>query len=327
MSEKKAPIKSKIGGQAVIEGIMMRGLDKVSLVVRLASGELDVETWAATSLVNKKWFLKIPIIRGVFGFVESMMLGVKCLMKSAEKMEFEEEEETSENTEEQPALPLSDEQDKKSDDSVLIKVVSAISMVLGVGLSLVLFMWIPSLITKHTTSFFGLDIPWLKTLMAGLIKIALFIVYLALVSKMKDIKRVFMYHGAEHKAIACYEAGDDLTVENVRKHSRFHPRCGTSFIFIVLIISIIVFSFVTWNVLWQRLAIELALLPVVVGVSYELIKLAGKYTNPFTKFLSAPGLALQRLTTIEPEDNMIEVGIKALTEVIPEDRDIDRWDS
>ena len=159
----------------------------------------------------------------------------------------------------------------------------------------------------------------------GIIKIVIFILYLALVSRMKEIRRVFEYHGAEHKSIACYEAGEELTVENVRKHTRFHPRCGTSFILIVLVIGIIVFSVVTWDNLAVRMILKLALLPVVMGIAYEIIKLAGRYDNPVTRIVSAPGLWLQRLTTSEPDDSQIEVAIAALTEVLPQNKEEDRW--
>lgn len=164
-----------------------------------------------------------------------------------------------------------------------------------------------------------------KSLIEGLIKIIIFVLYLALVSRMKEIKRVFGYHGAEHKSIACYEAGEELTVENVRKHTRFHPRCGTSFILIVLVIGILVFSVVTWSSLWMRVVLKLALLPVVMGVAYEIIKLAGRYDNVVTRIISAPGLWLQRLTTNEPDDSQIEVAVAALTAVLPDNKEEDQW--
>lgn len=205
----------------------------------------------------------------------------------------------------------------------MMKIVGVVAMVFGVALALVLFMFLPALAVKGIQLLFDPGI--FKSLIEGLIKIIIFVLYLALVSRMKEIKRVFGYHGAEHKSIACYEAGEELTVENVRKHTRFHPRCGTSFILIVLVIGILVFSVVTWSSLWMRVVLKLALLPVVMGVAYEIIKLAGRYDNVVTRIISAPGLWLQRLTTNEPDDSQIEVAITALTAVLPDNKEEDQW--
>ena len=305
--------KSKIGGQALIEGIMMRGIDKVSMSTRLPDGSIDTETWEAGSL-NRAWYHKTPIVRGVVNFITSMITGYKCMMKSAEKAGLEEEEGEPSKFD----LWL----DKHFGEHIM-KVVGVIAAGLGAALALALFMYLPALAVKGI----GLLIPlggW-KSLVEGIIKIVIFILYLALVSRMKEIRRVFEYHGAEHKSIACYEAGEELTVENVRKHTRFHPRCGTSFILIVLVIGIIVFSVVTWDNLAVRMILKLALLPVVMGIAYEIIKLAGRYDNPVTRIVSAPGLWLQRLTTSEPDDSQIEVAIAALTEVLPQNKEEDRW--
>ncbi len=308
--------KSKIGGQALIEGIMMRGIDKASMAVRLPNKEIDVETWDIVSLKDKKWYLKTPIIRGTFNFIESMVMGYKCLMKSAEKSMTEEEKEN-----EKPGKFeqfLIDKFGDKMTNAIMI-----VAMVIGVVISVGLFMYLPALLVSLlgkvvTLGRFG-------AVVEGLIKIIIFIVYLSLVSTMKEIRRVYEYHGAEHKTIACYEAGEELNVENVKKYTRFHPRCGTSFIIISLVLSILVFSVVTWSSPLIRTVIKIALLPVVIGIAYELIKLAGRYDNWFTKIISAPGLYLQRLTTREPDESQIEIAIAAMTPVIPQDRTDDQW--
>lgn len=322
MEQKKLPqIKSKVGGQALIEGVMMRGIDKVSMAVRKENGEIVKESWAVTSLKDKKWFCKVPFIRGLFNMVDSLMTGYKALMKSASYIDLEEEEQPSK---------LEQKLMEKFGDK-LIGIISGIGMVFGVVIALVLFMYLPALAVKGvgylTNMLWGFsDLGVFRSVIEGVIKICIFVVYLALVSQMKDIKRVFMYHGAEHKSIACYEAGEELTVENARRYTRFHPRCGTSFILIVLIISIIASMFVTWNNLVIRVVLKMLMLPIVVGIAYEFIRLAGKYDNIVTRIISAPGLWLQRLTTREPEDSMLEVAIAALEDALPENREEDRWD-
>lgn len=306
--------KSSIGGQALLEGVMMRGPEKAAMAVRIPDGTIDLEIW---DLPKAKWYKKTPFIRGPVNFIDSMVSGYKCLMKSADKaMQGIEEEEPS-KFEKWLTEKLGDK---------LMGIVMVIASVLGVALALGLFMFLPALITKGI----GLLIPlgdFAKTCIEGFIKIAVFIAYIALTSLMKDIRRTYEYHGAEHKTIACYEAGDELTVENVRKHRRFHPRCGTSFIFIVLFISIIVFSVfrVPWDVLWLRVLVKVAVLPVIVAIAYEIIKLAGRYDNVFTKIVSAPGLWIQRLTTREPDDGQIECAIAAFNPCVPEDREKDQW--
>ncbi len=305
--------KSKIGGQALIEGVMMRGIDKSAMSVRLPDGSIDTECREVGNL-NRAWYHKLPIVRGVVNFIGSMITGYRCMMKSAEKAGMEELEGEPSKFD----LWL-----EKHLGEHLMKIVGAVAMVFGVALALILFMFLPALAVKGVQLLFDPGI--FKSLIEGVIKIIVFILYLALVSRMKEIKRVFGYHGAEHKSIACYEAGEELTVENVRKHTRFHPRCGTSFILIVLVIGILVFSVVTWNSLWMRVVLKLALLPVVMGVAYEIIKLAGRYDNIVTRVISAPGLWLQRLTTNEPDDSQIEVAIAALTAVLPDNKEEDQW--
>ena len=211
----------------------------------------------------------------------------------------------------------------------LMRVVTIVGVVLGVVIAIGLFMYLPALIAKGinalTIRFWALDLGWFRALIEGIVKIALFVGYLALVACMKDVRRTFEYHGAEHKSIACYEGGEELTVENVKQYIRFHPRCGTSFLIIVLILSILVFSVVTWDNLLIRMALKIVLLPVVVGAAYELIKIAGRHDNLFTRIISAPGMALQRLTTREPDDEQIEVGIAALKAVLPDNKGEDQW--
>ncbi len=312
--ENQACHKSKIGGQALIEGVMMRGIDLVAMSTRMADGSIDTESWSVGSL-NHAWYHKMPIVRGVVNFVTSMITGYRCMMKSADKSGFTEVDD--------PQPSKFDLWLEKHLGDRMIQLVGVIAAVFGVILSLCLFMFLPALAVSGLNLL--IPIGGFRSLIEGLIKIVIFVAYLALVSQMKEIKRVFEYHGAEHKSIACYEAGEELTVENVKKHTRFHPRCGTSFVLIVLVISILVFSLVTWSSIWIRTLIKLALLPVVMGVAYELIKLAGRYDNPLTRVISAPGLWLQRLTTREPDDSQMEVAIAALTAVLPENKEEDRW--
>lgn len=308
----QAPIKSKIGGQALIEGVMMRGLDKASMAVRLPNGEVDLELMP---IKKPSIWSKIPIIRGVINLVSSLILGYKCLSKSAEKSD-----DGSMNEEE---LSKFERFLVRKFGDKLMSVITIVGSVLGVIMAIGLFLFIPSLAVQGIDMLIPLG--GFKTLVEGVMKIIIFVIYLALVAKMDTIERVYQYHGAEHKSIFCYEKGLPLTVENVKQQSRFHPRCGTSFLIIVLILGILVFSVVTWQSAWLRSLIKLALMPVVVGFSYELIKLAGRYDNWFTRIISFPGIRLQRLTTREPDDSQIEVAIAALAAVIPEDREQDKW--
>jgi len=303
--------KTSIGGQALIEGVMMRGPALSAMAVRLPNGEIEVETWETGSA--KKWYKKTPFIRGVFNLVDSLLFGYKCLMRSASKAGLEEEQ------------PSKFEQwlAKKLGKN-LTTVVSAFALVMGVGLALLLFAALPALLVSLLGKLVEIS-PMGKSLLEGLCKISVFLAYLALVSRLPDIRRVFEYHGAEHKTIACYEAGQELTVENVRVHSRFHPRCGTSFLLIVLVISILVFSVVSWESVLLRVVLKIALLPVVVGISYEIIKYAGRHDNLLTRVVSAPGLWLQRLTTNEPNDSQIEVAIASMLPVIPVEKGADQW--
>ncbi len=314
---KSEKFKSKIGGQALIEGIMMRGIDKSAMALRLPTGEIEVEEWDAKNGKDAPWYKKAPFIRGIFNMVGSLVEGYKCLSKSADRaMDFEDEE---------PQSKFEIWLEEKIGDK-LVPIITTIGTVIGVVVALLLFMWVPSLIVKGIGTIIHMN-SFVKTLIEGVIKIFIFVGYMALTGLMKDIRRTYEYHGAEHKSIACYEAGDELVPETVKKYTRFHPRCGTSFIFIVLFISIIVFSVfrLPWSNVFLRLLFKLPLLPVIVGIGYEIIRLAGRYNNVFTRIISAPGLWLQRLTTREPDLDVIEVAIAALKPCIPKDSVDDRW--
>ena len=295
--------KSKIGGQALIEGIMMLGPDKGAMACRMPDGSIDLETWQENNGKNAPWYKKTPLVRGCVNFVVSLIKGYKYMMKSAEKQFTEEEKEES--------------------GSVMYQISMYVGIVLGLVLAVGLFVFLPKFLVGLMPTVKSLSI--LRSIVEGLVKIAIFVLYMYLISLTKDIRRQYMYHGAEHKTIACHEAGLPLTVENVRKQTRFHKRCGTSFIFIVLFVSIFVMCFVPFTVTWQRVVASLALLPLIVGISYECIRLAGNNDNLFTRILSAPGLAMQRITTREPDDSMIEVAIAALRECIPADKADDKW--
>lgn len=317
-SQSKEKFKSKIGGQAVIEGVMMRGIDKAAMACRLPDGTVDLEEWKLKNGKNPPWYRKTPFVRGIFNFLTSLIDGYKCLTRSADKQMTDDDEE--EMTKFEKWL------DEKLGDK-LMPIVTGISMVLGVALALLLFMYVPSLISKLIDKYIISLSAFGKNVIEGLLKIAVFIGYTALTALMKDIRRTYEYHGAEHKTIACYEHEAELTPENVKKFTRFHPRCGTSFIFLVLFISIFVNTIfrVSWANIMLRVVIKIALLPVVTGIAYELIRLAGRYDNIFTKIISAPGLWIQRITTREPDESQIECAIAALKACIPENKEDDKW--
>lgn len=299
----QAKFKSKIGGQALIEGIMMLGPTTGAMACRLPDGSIDLETWEERNGKNAPWYKKCPLVRGCVSFVMSMVKGYKYMMKSMEKQMTEEE--------------------KEENDSALYNIFMVIGVILGVALAVGLFIFLPKLVVGKITVLTGSKI--VRSIAEGLMKIIIFVAYMSLTMLMKDIRRQYEYHGAEHKTIACHEAQLPLTVENVRKQTRFHKRCGTSFIFIVLIVSIFIMCLVPFDITWQRITASVILLPIIVGLSYECIRLAGNHDNFFTKILSAPGLAMQRITTREPDDSMIEVAITALKACIPEDKEEDRW--
>ena len=348
----------------MIEGIMMRGPKMSAMAVRNPEGEIILEKWETkTKKIAKVW--KLPLIRGVFNFIESMRMGYKCLMRSAEIAGLEEE--TPAKKENEPVAAERDEaveslsseaevcdtekaengeeasseqESEPKKTSVLMTVIMIVASVLGVVLALVLFLLLPTLLFNWIARL----LPFLKpenraltslykAIFEGVIRIAIMVVYMLLVSRMKDIRRTFQYHGAEHKTIFCYEHGLDLTVENIRNERRFHPRCGTSFLILMLIVSIFISFWIDpLSILivghvpstLVRVLIKLLLLPLVMGIGYELIKMAGRHDNLFTRIISAPGMWLQRITVLEPEDDMIECAILAFKEVIPQD-DSDRF--
>ena len=301
-----------VGGQAVLEGIMMKGKTSYSIAVRREDGSVNVSTQTHTTVKNKCKLLRLPIIRGIIGFAESMVLNFKTLSKSAEMYGSLDEVEPETNFEKWLTNKFGDK---------IMGIIMGISMVIGVALSICLFMLLPSYTVKGIEYIFGINLGIFKNGIEGFIKIAIFIGYILLVSLMKDIRRTFEYHGAEHKSIFCYESGEELTVENVKKHGRFHPRCGTSFIFVVLIISIFINSlpFISWSNMALRLVAKLLMLPLIVGISFEFIIFAGKHDNIITKIFSYPGLLMQRITTREPDDSQIEVAIIALKSALPDE--------
>jgi uncharacterized protein YqhQ len=311
--------RTMIGGQAVIEGVMMRGVKTASMSVRTPDGTIATESWEVVSARDKYAFLKLPFLRGIVNFVEMLIFGYKTLMRSAELagLEDDKKEETEDTAKKESKT-------QKTATSLLM----VLSTLVGVGLSILIFIITPTTITSllSKTSIFS-NIGAFKTLFEGFIRIALFVIYLALVSRLKDIQRVFEYHGAEHKTIYCYEHDEEITVENARKFKRLHPRCGTSFLIIVFIISIIIFSlpFVPWNNIPLRISLHIILLPFVVGISYEIIRFAGRHDNSVMRFLLAPGLWLQKLTTREPDDSQLEVAIMALKAVLTGNKEDDKW--
>ena len=310
MEKPKECFKTSVGGQALMEGIMMRGPEKICVAVRRPDGTLDM---TYEDVKHHRW-QKIPLVRGAAAMIENLVLGYRYLMHSAEVSMPEEAEEEPGRFEKW----LGEHAGPGVQNFFM-----ALAAVCGGLLAIVLFMVLPTAIVGLIDRF--LPLGWGKVVLEGVLKIALFVGYLFLCTRMKEIHRVFEYHGAEHKTIACYEAGEELTVENVRHHRRFHPRCGTSFMILVLIVSILLFSVLPWSSTGLRVVLKLLLLPVVMGVSYELIKLAGRYDNLFTRIISAPGLWLQRLTTFEPDDSMIEVAIAAVTPVLPDHPAEAKW--
>lgn len=389
--------KSKIGGQALVEGVMMKGAFRGAMACRLPNGEIDLETWeipakfetdpkTGKQRLKRPWYTRVPFVRGCVNFVTSMIDGYRCMMRSAEKQYDEEvddfcewqhkekidklpEEEqkakfavwlreehakidakkskedkdytplgepdaetiearwvylqkASENYSYEEPSKLEQWLDEKLGDKIF-NVLMVIVLIFSVALSLGLFLYLPRL-----------AVGWIKPLTEnriirscaeGVVKLAIFILYMWLTGKMKSIRRTYEYHGAEHKTIACFEAALPLTVENVRRQVRFHPRCGTSFIFLVLLISIFFGCFNPFKIVWKRVLFSLVLLPLVMGTSYELIRLAGRYTNACTRVISAPGLWIQRITTREPDDSQIECAIAAMTPCIPENLEDDEW--
>ncbi len=313
-NQKEAHITS-IGGQAVIEGVMMRGPEEIATAVRKSDGSIIIDKKPVSSIVAKYKLKKIPIVRGVVAFVESLVTGMKCLMFSADQMDLEDDEDYKPSKFE---AWLEDKLgDKIKDIAIYFSVV--VAMIFSIGL----FMLLPNALATVVSAFTDNHI--ILNFAEGLIRMTIFLCYMLLVSQMKDIQRVFEYHGAEHKTIATYESGDELTVENARKHSRLHPRCGTSFLLIVMVVSIITFSFLRWSSMWKNMLYRLLLLPIVSGISYEIIKIAGKSKNRCVTVLTKPGLWLQKITTREPDDSHLEVAIASLKAVLTDNKEDDKW--
>ena len=310
--------KTMCGGQALIEGIMMRGPKKQAIVVRKPDGELDVQVKELKFIKDRYPFLAWPLIRGVVSFGGAMYSGVTALMHSADFYPEEEEEEPSR---------FERWLEKKLGSEKMMKLVIMMAVVMGIAMSVGLFFLLPTLLGTAVT--FISDSMVIRNVAESLLKIVIFIVYLAFCSRMKEMRRVFSYHGAEHKTIFCYEAGLPLTVENVRKQPCHHPRCGTSFLFVVIFVSIMVSTvvFAMWPVhnALLRFVAHLIMLPAIVGISFEFNRYVGRHDGPITRILTAPGLWMQNFTTFEPDDSMIEVGIEALKLVLPEEEGEDAW--
>ncbi len=300
-----------IGGQAVLEGLMMMGPEKVALAVRRPDDSIALEYLLHDQPASR--MAGIPVMRGGVRLLRQLLLGVRALMRSADLLE---EEDTD-----------ADAQPPPRDNPLVMYGTVALGVLLGVGLFILLPNLLTSLLHRLLPGTLGVGFGGtvLKNLLEGLLRIALFIGYVALTSRQKDISRVWMYHGAEHKTIACYEHDLPLTVENVRAFSPHHPRCGTSFLFVVMLVSILLFSFAGWHAAWLNLVIRLALVPLVAGLSYELIRWAGSHENLLSRLVSLPGLAMQRLTAKQPDDEMIEVAIAAMQAVIPQSEGPDTW--
>ncbi len=314
MSKKSEGFKTSVGGQALMEGIMMKGPKLTCCAVRKPDG--TIQTKLDRTKTYGVWS-KIPLVRGAISMVESLLVGYKYLMYSAEvsmgdDYDPEEEETAFEKW-------LGEHLGEKAENIVM-----GCAAVLGGMLAIILFTVLPTVIVGAIGHFVELG-RWMQVILEAIFKIAIFLSYMVLVSKMNEIRRVYEYHGAEHKTIACYEAGEELTVENVRKYTRFHPRCGTSFLILVVIVSVFIYSVLPWSSMGLRVLLRLLLLPLVMGVSYELLKWCGRSDNAFTMIIRQPGLWVQRLTVFEPDDSMIEVAIAAITPVLPKNREDGRW--
>ncbi len=368
MSKKQANCtlkRTSIGGQALIEGVMMRGVSEYAVAVRQKDGTIHVETHPNKPV---RWYNKMPVVRGMVNMFQSLILGYRCLSLSIDLSGFVDEDEpetvqapaaqtTGQQTDPGPAeapqqaasapqsfpeqaapetdtpafagqpsggpAPVQAQPEESGDEKDGNGLLMGIAGVLGACLSLFLFLFLPTFLVDLLGEIRPLG--WTRILFETIVKVGIFLLFLWLTGKQSDIKRLYRYHGAEHKSIACYEAGAELTPENAMRFRRFHPRCGTSFLFLAIIISIVVNAFVRVDGLWLRTGIKLLLLPLVVGLTYEVIKFAGRHDNPVTRVLSAPGLALQRLTTQEPDEEILEVAIASLKAVLPKDGEDDTW--
>ncbi len=346
--------KTSIGGQALMEGIMMRGPETTAMAVRRADGEIVLEDFPTNNHVPK--ICKLPLIRGVYGMATSLTVGYKCMMRSADLYAMdimaEDEQKANENTDteavtestpaedtaiapanESAEAPKSKEKkekkESKEEEGVLGTAAIVITILLSVALMLALFFWLPTFlydltVAKLTTGLSPFLTRLIRSSTEALVRVVILIGYMLAISQMNDIKRTFMYHGAEHKTIFCYEKGLPLTVENIRPMCRFHPRCGTSFLILMVLVGILLGLLIPFTG-WLRVVCKIALIPLTVGIGYELIKMAGRYDNWFTRIISAPGVWLQHITTKEPDDQMIECAIAAMEKVIPTDKEKDNW--
>ena len=309
----KEKFRTSVGGQALMEGVMMRGPKRLCCAVRRPDGGIETDI---KELPPKKWYEKVPFVRGVFAMIGSMITGYRCLMYSADIAMQD-----SEDSEPESKL------DKWLDEHLGEKFQNALmacAALMGGVVAILLFSVMPTGVVGFVSRFMPLG-RWGRVVLEAVLKMAIFLAYLALCSRMKEIHRLFEYHGAEHKTIACYEAGEPLTVENIRKYSRFHPRCGTSFLILTLLVSIAVFSVIPWTGTALRVVYKLLFLPLVMGISYELLKRCGRTDNLLTHIIRAPGLWVQRLTVFEPDDSMIECAIQAVTPVLPENPEEGQW--
>ena len=307
--------RTSVGGQALMEGIMMRGPQKICCAVRCPDGSIDL----SYDEVHTRWYNKVPFVRGVCNMVQNLYQGYHYLMHAADIAMTEEEK--AEDAEHQSKL------DKWLDAHTGEKFQNALmlcSALVGVALAVFLFTFLPTFLTGLLDTALHLS-RWPKVILEAALKLLIFLGYMYLCTRVKEVHRMFQYHGAEHKTIACYEAGEELTVENIRKHIRFHPRCGTSFLILVILISIVLYAVLPWTSTALRVVYKLAMLPLLVGISYEILKWAGRSNSLLAHLISIPGLWLQRLTTAEPEDAMIEVAIAAVTPVLPEKPEQGKW--
>ena len=318
MKKEKTKLITSIGGQALIEGIMMRGPKKSTIAVRKSDGSIELEDIKPLDWAKKHKILRLPLIRGVVGMIDSLVTGERALMKSADKALDGQEE-----TDEEPSK-LDMWLEKHFGDKI-VNIVMVVSTVIAVLFCIALFYFLPTWLFNFSSEaltfmkepVLGMERFW-QSAYEGIIRIILFLIYMCFCTLNKDVKRVFQYHGAEHKTIFCYEYGLDLTVENVRKQIRFHPRCGTSFLVLMLIVGIIIGLFIPINDPVLRPIVKFCLLPLTVGIGYELIKICGRHDNVVTRIIAAPGVWMQHITTKEPDDRMIEVAIEAMKDVIPE---------
>ena len=309
----KERFKTSVGGQALMEGIMMRGPKDICCAVRKPDG--TIETKVEPTPTHGVW-TKIPLVRGAISMIESLIMGYKYMMYSAQVSMGDDYDPAEEETAFEKWV--GDHLGKKAEDIMLA------AAVIGGLFAILLFTVLPTVLVGGLNHLVPLG-RWAKVVLEAVLKVAIFLTYMAAISRMKEIHRVFEYHGAEHKTIACYEAGDPLTVENVRKYTRFHPRCGTSFLILVVIVSVFLYSVLPWSSTSLRVVFKLLLLPLVMGISYELLKWCGRSDNIATRIIRQPGIWVQHLTVFEPDDSMIEVAIAAVTPVLPEDPEDGRW--